>query len=281
MRASMAYLAGAGTIVVAIAIGLGGGLVAGNIMNPHQPKQGPTSKVERQASTVGQAGAGNTTEVAPPSNAGSVKAAAATPVPYAQATQRAGFVATPLPSADNTQQAAAKPAAPAADRTIALSNAQPEPAASVPAKSASVEQPQEPQQAQQPPQPQAQQPQQSQLQQSRQEQAQEPQPAASQPQRTASQPSKPEQAYAKASASEVKREAREHRRAERHERLAQRPRREWRERDIREPREAREWGDRGDRVDWGDVDRSIREDDHRDYAYGQRSYPQFRLFGED
>ena len=32
MRASTAYFVGAGTIIVAIAIGLGGGIVAGNIM---------------------------------------------------------------------------------------------------------------------------------------------------------------------------------------------------------------------------------------------------------
>ncbi len=50
MRASTAYFVGAGTIVAAIAIGLGGGIVAGNIMNPIAPKRGPdTSKMERRA----------------------------------------------------------------------------------------------------------------------------------------------------------------------------------------------------------------------------------------
>lgn len=48
MRASTAYFVGAGTIVAAIAIGLGGGIVAGNIMNP--PKQGPdTGKMAQRA----------------------------------------------------------------------------------------------------------------------------------------------------------------------------------------------------------------------------------------
>lgn len=47
MRASTAYFIGAGTIVAAIAIGLGGGIVAGNIMHPVTPKQGPdTAKYE-------------------------------------------------------------------------------------------------------------------------------------------------------------------------------------------------------------------------------------------
>ncbi|WP_027575436.1 hypothetical protein [Bradyrhizobium sp. WSM1743] len=41
MRASTAYFVGTGTIIAAIAIGLGGGIVAGNIMNPVAPKQGP------------------------------------------------------------------------------------------------------------------------------------------------------------------------------------------------------------------------------------------------
>jgi hypothetical protein len=53
MRASTAYFVGGGTIVAAIAIGLGGGIVAGNIMNPIAPKQGPdASKQERRAAPV-------------------------------------------------------------------------------------------------------------------------------------------------------------------------------------------------------------------------------------
>jgi hypothetical protein len=53
MRASTAYFVGAGTIVAAIAIGLGGGIVAGNIMNPIAPKQGPdTSKMAQRAETA-------------------------------------------------------------------------------------------------------------------------------------------------------------------------------------------------------------------------------------
>jgi hypothetical protein len=52
MRASTAYFVGAGSIVAAIAIGLGGGIVAGNIMNPIGPKHGPdTSKVALRAET--------------------------------------------------------------------------------------------------------------------------------------------------------------------------------------------------------------------------------------
>lgn len=53
MRAATAYFVGAGTIIAAIGIGLGGGIVAGNIMNPIAPKQGPdTSRLERRAQPV-------------------------------------------------------------------------------------------------------------------------------------------------------------------------------------------------------------------------------------
>ncbi|MCA1361458.1 hypothetical protein I6F14_11510 [Bradyrhizobium sp. IC3069] len=52
MRATTAYFVGAGTIVAAIAIGLGGGIVAGNIMNPVASKQGPdTSKMAQRAAS--------------------------------------------------------------------------------------------------------------------------------------------------------------------------------------------------------------------------------------
>ncbi|MDN3273766.1 hypothetical protein QWJ07_05900 [Frankia sp. RB7] len=53
MRASTAYFVGAGSIVAAIAIGLGGGIVAGNIMHPIAPKQGPdTGKMAQRAETA-------------------------------------------------------------------------------------------------------------------------------------------------------------------------------------------------------------------------------------
>ncbi len=56
MRASTAYFVGAGSIIAAIAIGLGGGIVAGDIMHPIPPKQGPdTSKMERRAEAAAPA----------------------------------------------------------------------------------------------------------------------------------------------------------------------------------------------------------------------------------
>ena len=56
MRASTAYFVGVGSIVAAIAIGLGGGIVAGNIMHPTAPKQGPdTGKMAQRAEAAAPA----------------------------------------------------------------------------------------------------------------------------------------------------------------------------------------------------------------------------------
>jgi hypothetical protein len=44
MRSSMAYFAGVGTVVVAIATGLGGGLLIANIVSPHSPKDMPNAR---------------------------------------------------------------------------------------------------------------------------------------------------------------------------------------------------------------------------------------------
>ena len=100
MRASTAYFVGAGTIVAAIAIGLGGGLIAGNIMHPVTPKQGPdTAKYERRTE--------------PPV----VEAAARAPserVQYLTGTQAFGaVVASPAQAEPQTRTASTEPPAPA------------------------------------------------------------------------------------------------------------------------------------------------------------------------
>src|ERR1700761_5953764 len=46
MRTTMAYFAGAGTVVAALALGLGGGLVIANVMNPNTTRE--LGKVELQ-----------------------------------------------------------------------------------------------------------------------------------------------------------------------------------------------------------------------------------------
>jgi pyruvate/2-oxoglutarate dehydrogenase complex dihydrolipoamide acyltransferase (E2) component len=81
MRASMAYFAGAGTVIAAIVAGIGGGLLMANIISPKTPKQELT-RLERNVSPS-------------PSPAATTPSG---PVPY---------LAAPPPSAPGTTVAAA------------------------------------------------------------------------------------------------------------------------------------------------------------------------------
>lgn len=126
MRASTAYFVGAGTIIAAIAIGLGGGIVAGNIMNPVGSRQGPdTSKVAQRTATAAPATTNAPSErvnyltgsqafgamIAAPAQA-EAKPAEAKPEaakPETQATQANAGPAAPQPS----QAAAVEPPKPA------------------------------------------------------------------------------------------------------------------------------------------------------------------------
>lgn len=121
MRASTAYFVGAGTIIAAIAVGLGGGIVAGNIMNPVTSKQGPdTSKMAQRAESAGT----------PAINAPSER------VNYLTGSQAFGtMIATPA-QAEATKPEAAKPDAQPTQARV-------EPAAPPPSQAAAVEPPKE------------------------------------------------------------------------------------------------------------------------------------------
>ncbi|ULL00647.1 hypothetical protein [Bradyrhizobium sp. I71] len=120
MRASTAYFVGAGTIIAAIAIGLGGGIVAGNIMHPVASRQGPdTSKMAQR------------TEGATPAttNAPSER------VNYLTGSQAFGaMIAAPAraeaKSDTQTTQANAEPPAPQPSQAAAIEPPRPAPAAS-------------------------------------------------------------------------------------------------------------------------------------------------------
>lgn len=246
MRAATAYFVGAGTIIAAIVIGLGGGIVAGNIMNPVAPKQ-DTSKLAQRA----EAAATPATATAPATtNAPSER------LQYLTGSQAFGGMVA-APAATNSETAkpeaakpeAAKPEAakPAAQTTQA--NAEPAPQ---PSQAAAVE----------PPKP-----------------APAPAPQAAKPaeQQASTEPSSSMgNAYAKARDSDVKRAASDRRRTERRDRWAER--RHWtREYESREPRGMR------DRTDWDDIARNVREDsESRDVASRpRRGFPDIRLFGAD
>ena len=91
MRAATAYFAGVGTVAVALAGGLGGGLLLGDIMSPQQPKY-PGSEVTRLEQRASQQ---------PIQTANG----ATQPVPYMTATQIANTVAEQPAPPQQPQQA--------------------------------------------------------------------------------------------------------------------------------------------------------------------------------
>ena len=96
MRASTAYFAGGGTVILAILVGVGGGLIMGNMVAPQSPKQGvEQTKLERQK---------------PPEP---IQAAAgpSQPVPYLATTQARSEVvaAAPPPQPESNSASTAAP----------------------------------------------------------------------------------------------------------------------------------------------------------------------------
>jgi len=118
MRVSTAYFIGAGTVVVAIAAGLGGGLLLGNIMSPQQPKY-PSSEVTRLEQRTSQQPiqAMNGASQPVPTPAPQAAVAVAAPPPQApqqaqpQAQQASTQPAEPKQQAETTATAAPPPAA--------------------------------------------------------------------------------------------------------------------------------------------------------------------------
>jgi hypothetical protein len=113
MRTTTAYFAGVGTVVAAVAMGLGGGLLISSIVSPHEPKT-EMSKLELRMS-----------KPIPVSNAPSE------PVPYVAATQA-------IPSA--TDAAHAEPQPTPQSETVAANNPSPPSDAAPPAPAAPREQ---------------------------------------------------------------------------------------------------------------------------------------------
>jgi len=189
MRASTAYFVGAGTIVAAIAIGLGGGIVAGNIMNPIAPKQGPdTGKMAQRAEVAAKPAMTNAPSERVQYIAGSQTFGAVIAAP-AQARDDAGPEAKPETQTTqaNAQPSAEPPAPQPSQQAAAVEPPKPVPAAPPQNAKPTVQQ------------------------------------ASTEP------PSSPENAYAKARDSDVKRAASDRRRIDRRERWAERSRYESRE----------------------------------------------------
>lgn len=123
MRASTAYFVGAGTIIAAIAIGLGGGLVAGNIMNPVSPN--PTApKRSADASKVEQRAVATTAPSEPLQYLAGSQVFSAAPAPQAQVSGAVSGTAPAAQAAKTTAAATPAPAVPPAP-TAAANDAKP------------------------------------------------------------------------------------------------------------------------------------------------------------
>jgi type IV secretory pathway VirB10-like protein len=122
MRASMAYFAGAGTIIAAIVGGVGGGLLIAEMVSPKSPKQGvEQTRLERRTSPA-------------PISASN---APSEPVQYLAASQLppSGAAAEPVPAQTQADNSASKPPQPV-DTAAA-----PQPSAQAPQPVAAAAQP--------------------------------------------------------------------------------------------------------------------------------------------
>jgi hypothetical protein len=129
MRSATAYFAGAGTVIAAIAAGLGGGLLISDIVSPQQEKHGSldTTRLDRRASPEPIPAASKALEPVPYLAAPQVSAAVA-----GSPQQAASEQSPPQPPAPPTTQAAAPPApssAPAASPPAAQPVAAADPSA--------------------------------------------------------------------------------------------------------------------------------------------------------
>lgn len=106
MRTSTAYFAGVGTVVAALAAGLGGGYLAANIVNPHEPG---VSKLERRVSSAQIAATAPPSEPVArivPTTAAAASAAATPPQNEPQQTPQASAKPEPQITATNTAASA-------------------------------------------------------------------------------------------------------------------------------------------------------------------------------
>jgi hypothetical protein len=106
MRASTAYFAGGGTVILAIVVGIGGGLIMGNMVAPQSPKQGAEqTRLERQKTPEPIQAAAGPSQPVP--YLGTTQAVAAAPAPTLPQPE----TATPHPAPQVQTFAVAQPAA--------------------------------------------------------------------------------------------------------------------------------------------------------------------------
>jgi hypothetical protein len=129
MRTSMAYFAGAGTVVIAIAAGLGGGLTIANIVSPRASNQEMTKLEQRMQADRALDPVKDTNQPSqPPSYLAATRPAAGSTVVQPP-------VQNPQPSQTEASNPTPQPAQPAAQsETTAVNNAAAKPAEASPPK---------------------------------------------------------------------------------------------------------------------------------------------------
>lgn len=132
MRASTAYLAGGGTVILAIVVGIAGGLIMGNMVAPQSPKQGvEQTRLERQKSPepVQAAGPSEPVPYLATTQARSEAIAAATALTQPQPESNAVSTAAPPVQASAVATLAPQPTASPQSATASAQPAAPEPRA--------------------------------------------------------------------------------------------------------------------------------------------------------
>jgi hypothetical protein len=99
MRITTAYFAGVGTVVAAVAMGLGGGLLISNIVSPHEPKV-EMSKLELRMSAKPIQASNAPSESAPPAAPAAADAVQAEPQRTAPEQPAETAAAKPPPPSD-------------------------------------------------------------------------------------------------------------------------------------------------------------------------------------
>jgi hypothetical protein len=261
MRVSMAFFAGVGTVLVAVAAGLGGGLTIANIMSPQAPKQ-ELSKAERRGASEPTASTKDPL----------------VPVPYMAATQASSkgpVVVSPAPNAQAAQNeagaSASQAAAPAAQvpevtasndhaaasQAVASSDANAKPGASRSSETSQPSDASKPSEISKP------------SEASKPAEASTAKPSSSSAPAVAvrDQPTSPDEANTNAKARDIDMKRAERRRADRHQQWADRRRYQSRDQELR------------------DVEAKVREDTETRETYVERpvrvEYPQVRLFGSE
>lgn len=132
MRASTAYFAGAGTVIAAIAGGVGGGLLFADIVSPQTPKQELTRLEQRMSAQPIQVKTGSEPAATSTAPLPTTAAAPAIPAPEPPPAQNTAAAPAPAPQRGQAQNVISTPAAASTTETATATQPPAAPAPSEP-----------------------------------------------------------------------------------------------------------------------------------------------------